>query len=84
MTQSTRELQLAALKTSNELDNVANALRSGDKAKALESLSQAIFFAQVYSELANTLLPLKTDPIAGPLKTSKRFKEVDNSVNGAF
>lgn len=63
---------------------MASALKADDKVKALEAQSQAIFYAQVYSELANMLLPLKTDPIPGPIRTSKRFKEVDNSVNGAF
>mmetsp|Transcript_11602 Transcript_11602/g.17501 ORF Transcript_11602/g.17501 Transcript_11602/m.17501 type:complete len:233 (-) Transcript_11602:168-866(-) len=84
LTQSTRELQLATLKVSNELDNVVTALKAGDKEKALEAQSQAVFYAQVYSELANTLLPRTLEPIQGPSGTGKRFREVDNSINGAF
>ena len=72
------------MKTSNELDNVAAALKAGNKNEALEAHAQAVYFAQVYSELANTLLPLKQDPINGPIRTGKRIKDVDNSINGAF
>jgi len=84
VTQSTRELQLAALKASNSLDMLATFLKSGDKDGALDAYGQAVYFCQVYSELANSLLPLKTDPIPGPQRTAKRFKEADNSINGAF
>merc|ERR1712071_236801 len=66
ITMFTRELQLATLKTGNEIDNVVVALRASDKDAALESLTKAIYFAQIYAESANAALPRSLDPIKGP------------------
>ena len=84
VTQSTRELQLAALKTSNELDNIVKALKAGDKDMALAARRQAEFFSQVYAETANACIPRSLDPIKGPTGVGIRLKERDDSVTGSF
>ena len=45
VSQSTRELQLATLKTTQQLDIITEAMNEGDKDKALNAHRQAVFFA---------------------------------------
>jgi len=85
LSQSTRELQLAALKTNDELDKIADSMKKGHLDKALDAYRQALFFAQVYSETANACIPRSLAKIKGPNGVGERLVERDPmDISGSF
>ena len=85
VSQSTRELQLATLKTNDELCKIADAMKKGHHDKALEAYKQAIFFAQVYSEIANACIPRSLAKIKGPTGVGERLVVRDpTDITGSF
>jgi hypothetical protein len=81
LSQATRELQLATLKTSNELDKIADGMKKGHHDKVDEAYKQALFFAQVYSETANGIIPRSLEKINGPKGVGERLP---TDISGGF
>jgi len=88
LTGTTRELQLATLKMTTGLDKITDGLKRGTEAganEAMEGWTEAIYYGDVYTGLANANMPRNLEPIVGPKgKATKLVKEAENSVNGAF
>jgi len=84
LSSTTRELQLADFKTRESLDSLLQAVKGGDMVKALKAHGEAVYYAQIYSELANASIPRSLSLIKGPLGAKKRLEERDSTVTGAF
>jgi len=81
----TREMQLALYKTNGALEEAAAAARGGDGDGAVRACGEAAGYAQIYSEVANSLLPRSLDPIRGPGGVGRRPNEKDpTDISGAF
>jgi hypothetical protein len=66
LSSTTREMQLADFKAREALDTLLQAAKAGDKDKALEAQKEAVYYAQVYSEIANASIPRSLPLIEGP------------------
>ena len=83
VTKTTRELQLATLKTREELDLLSSSLKTNNKEEAQKHLEQVLFFIDVYVTLANSALP-RTMKVTGPRGESQRFDSETIKSEGAF
>ena len=83
LTKTTRELQLATVKTRSELNLMSSSLKSGEIQDAQKHLDQALFFIDVYVTLANSSLP-RVMKVTGPKGESQKFDAETVKSEGAF
>ena len=83
VTKTTRELQLATVKTREELDLMSSCLKKDERDEAQKHLDQALFFCDVYVTLANSALP-RNMKVTGPRGESQRFDAETIKSEGAF
>lgn len=76
---------MATQKTSDELDKIADSMKKGHHDKVDEAYKQAVFFAQVYSETANGIIPRSLAKITGPKGVGERQTVRDpTDITGSF
>ena len=78
VTETSRELQLATLKMSDELGVLAAAVEKNDFPAANKAYEKAVYFGDVYAGIANASIPRSLTQIVGPKGNAPvKRKEVD-------